>query len=262
MLVAIRPLLTEFGGRRAETPHGAGSARRRGCCGSPGRRWRWSSSAAPSTRASWPCATRRSGRPGTARELQAFLPIVHGKPVLYAGQDRYAAYELLGADTHVPLVEFPDERRLARTWRSRSTPATPTARSTSTPSRAATLERFPYVITGRAAWNSQAPANFKRIAADPLLRALGSGPGRRRDDRHVLLEGTEAGGAGRLRRAGDPHPARQPRPRLALPRRRDRPQSGLGRGQRPRHRRQRPRRRWTCRPGAGTSRSSTSPPST
>ena len=30
-----------------------------------------------------------------------------------------------------------------------------------------TLDRFPYVITGRAAWNSQAPPNFKRIAATP-----------------------------------------------------------------------------------------------
>ena len=75
------------------------------------------------------------GPPGHGSELSAFLPIVHGQPVLYAGQDRYAAYELLGADTHVPLVEFPDED-VARTSRSRSTPATPTARSTSTPSRA------------------------------------------------------------------------------------------------------------------------------
>ena len=31
----------------------------------------------------------------------------------------------------------------------------------------ATLNRFPYVITGRAAWNSQAPPNFRRIAATP-----------------------------------------------------------------------------------------------
>ncbi len=48
------------------------------------------------------------GPPGHGAELRAFLPILHGKQVLYAGQDRYAAYELLGADTHVPLVEFPD----------------------------------------------------------------------------------------------------------------------------------------------------------
>ena len=39
--------------------------------------------------------------------------------------------------------------------------------------------RFPYVITGRAAWNSQAPPNFKRDRRDPLLRALGTDRRRR-----------------------------------------------------------------------------------
>jgi hypothetical protein len=55
-----------------------------------------------------------------------------------------------------------------------------------------TLNRFPYVITGRAAWNSQAPENFKRIAATPsyvLWERTGTTP----ENRHVLLEGTEAG---------------------------------------------------------------------
>ncbi len=44
------------------------------------------------------------GPPGHGSELRAFVPILRGEPVLYAGQDRYAAYELQGADTHVPLV--------------------------------------------------------------------------------------------------------------------------------------------------------------
>ena len=34
---------------------------------------------------------------GVVHGTRAFLPILHGQPVLYAGQDRYAAYELLGA---------------------------------------------------------------------------------------------------------------------------------------------------------------------
>ena len=147
------------------------------------------------------------------------------------------------------------------TRRSRSTPATPTARSTSTPSRTALWNASSYVITGRAAWNSAAPPNFRRVATTPsyvLWERTGPTP----EDRHVLLEGTEAGRLSRLRRAGDPHPARQPGPGLALPRRRGRAESSLGRGQRPRHRRARPRRRWSCRPAPGTSRSSTSPPST
>ncbi len=55
-----------------------------------------------------------------------------------------------------------------------------------------TLDNFPYVVTSRAAWNSQAPPNFKRIAATPsyvLWRRTGTTP----ENRHVLLEGTEAG---------------------------------------------------------------------
>ena len=96
-----------------------------------------------STRPSSSSATLRSDLAGHGAELSAFLPIVHGKPVLYAGQDRYAAYELLGADTHVPLVEFPDAEVDARTRKSRSTPATPTARSTSTRSHAGTLTASP-----------------------------------------------------------------------------------------------------------------------
>jgi len=48
------------------------------------------------------------------------------------------------------------------------------------------------VISGRAAWNSEPPAAFKRIAATPsyvLWERIGTVP----EDRHVLLEGTEAG---------------------------------------------------------------------
>ena len=38
------------------------------------------------------------GPPGHGAELSAFVPIIDGEPVLYAGQDRYAAYERRGAD--------------------------------------------------------------------------------------------------------------------------------------------------------------------
>ncbi len=96
-----------------------------------------------------------------------------------------------------------------------------------------TLDRFPYVITSRAAWNSKPPPNFKRIAATAsyvLWKQTGAdagGPPRpARGHRGRRLRG--------LRRARDPDPPRQPRPRLPLPRRRDRPQRRLGRGQRPR----------------------------
>jgi|GEM_PF-199514 len=131
------------------------------------------------------------GPPGHGSELKAFLPILHGQPVLYAGQDRYAAYELLGADTHVPLVEFPDEAVTQNLEKPFDTGDAYSPIDFDSFSRG-TLDRFPYVITGRAAWNSQAPPNFKRIASTPsyvLWKQTGPTP----EDRHVLLEGTEAG---------------------------------------------------------------------
>jgi hypothetical protein len=128
---------------------------------------------------------------GHGSELRAFLPIVHGQPVLYAGQDRYAAYELLGADTHVPLVEFPDEAVSPNPEKPFDTgdaygPIDFDSFSTGT------LNATSYVVTSRAAWNSKPPPNFERIAATPsyvLWKRSGDTP----EDRHVLLEGSEAG---------------------------------------------------------------------
>jgi hypothetical protein len=130
------------------------------------------------------------GPPGHGAELRAFLPIVHGKPVLYAGQDRYAAYELLGADTHVPLVEFPDPEVAQNPEKPFDTGDAYSPIDFDSFSRR-TLDRFPYVVTSRAAWDSQAPAGFRRVASTPsyvLWDRAGPAP----PDRHVLLEGTEA----------------------------------------------------------------------
>ena len=129
------------------------------------------------------------GPPGHGSELQAFLPIVRGEPVLYAGQDRYAAYELMGADTHVPLVEFPDADVSPSPEKPFDTGDAYSPIDFDSFSHG-TLDRFPYVITGRAAWNSEAPSGFKRVAATPsyiLWKRTGTPP----EDRHVLLEGTE-----------------------------------------------------------------------
>jgi hypothetical protein len=131
------------------------------------------------------------GPPGHGSELKAFLPILHGQPVLYAGQDRYAAYGLRGADTHVPLVEFPDTAVESNPEKPFDTGDAYSPIDFDSFSRG-TLDRFPYVVTSRASWNSQAPKNFKRIAATPsylLWKRTGPTP----EDRHVLLEGTEAG---------------------------------------------------------------------
>jgi hypothetical protein len=130
------------------------------------------------------------GPPGHGAELSAFLPIVHGQPVLYAGQDRYAAYELLGADTHVPLVEFPDDAVSPNPEKPFDTGDAYSPIDFDSFSRG-TLDRTRYVVTGRAAWNSQAPPNFKRVATTDsyvLWERTGPTP----ENRHVLLEGTEA----------------------------------------------------------------------
>ncbi|HET7121451.1 MAG TPA: hypothetical protein VFI17_09430 [Solirubrobacterales bacterium] len=131
------------------------------------------------------------GPAGHGSELRAFLPVLRGQPVLYAGQDRYAAYDLLGADTHVPLVEFPDDAVAPNPEKPFDTGDAYSPIDFDSFSRG-TLDSFPYVITSRAAWNSQAPPNFKRIDATPsfvLWKRTGPTP----ENRHVLLEGTEAG---------------------------------------------------------------------
>jgi hypothetical protein len=187
MLVVIRPLVTEFG-RRAE---------KRSMSGLFGpSTLAWSALAVVFIAgAVWSTflALRDApvGPPGHGAQLEAFLPIVHGKPVLYAGQDRYAAYELLGADTHVPLVEFPDEKVSPNPEKPFDTGDAYSPIDFDSFNRG-TLDRFPYVITSRGAWNSQNPPNFKRIAKTPsyvLWERTGPTP----RNRHVLLEGTEAG---------------------------------------------------------------------
>jgi hypothetical protein len=177
MLVIIRPLVSEFGRRLA------------------GARIAWSALAVVFVAgAVWSSflALRQApvGPAGHGMQLRAFLPIVHGREVLYAGQDRYAAYDLLGADTHVPLVEFPDEKVSPNSEKPFDTGDAYSPIDFDSFNRG-TLNRFRYVITGRGAWNSEAPPNFKRIAetADFILWER-TGPTPRK--RHVLLEGTEA----------------------------------------------------------------------
>ncbi len=180
MLVAVRPLLTEFGRR-------AGKAALRAA-------WAVLAIAFLGGALYSSFLVLRDapiGPGGHGAELEAFLPIVHGEPVLYAGQDRFAAYELLGADTHVPLVEFPDPAVAASPEKPFDTGDAYSPIDFDSFSRG-TLDEFPYVITSRAAWNSQAPPNFKRVAKTPSY-VLWERTGKTPENRHVLLEGTESG---------------------------------------------------------------------
>ena len=194
MLVAVRPLLAELGRGAPAERLGSAASRRRPWV--PLQRLGWSALAvvfiAGAAYSSF-LALRDApvGPPGHGAELRAFMPILRGQPVLYAGQDRYAAYELLGADTHVPLVEFPDPEVAQNPEKPFDTGDAYSPIDFDSFSRG-TLERFRYVITGRAAWNSQAPSDFRRVAATPsyiLWKRVGPMP----RNRHVLIEGTEAG---------------------------------------------------------------------
>jgi hypothetical protein len=208
MLVAIRPLLTEFPRRRAEMSPSAGRRDEKTDVGGQiGPSAAGGGHFGPWLRVGWAVLTvafvagalyscflvlrdAPVGPGGHGAELRAFLPILHGQPVLYAGQDRYAAYELLGADTHVPLVEFPDPEVSPNPEKPFDTGDAYSPIDFDSLSRG-TLDHLSYVITSRAAWNSQAPPNFKRVATTPsyvLWKRTGPTP----ENRHVLLEGTEA----------------------------------------------------------------------
>jgi hypothetical protein len=187
MLIAIRPLLTELSGRISARTAGRSTT-------AWGVRVGWGvlgvAFVAGAVYSSLLVLRDAPvGPAGHGAELQAFMPFVRGEPVLYAGQDRYAAHELMGADTHVPLVEFPDAEVSPSPEKPFDTGDAYSPIDFDSFSQA-TLERFPYVITGRAAWNSQAPRGFRRVAATPsyiLWKRIGSPP----ENRHVLLEGTE-----------------------------------------------------------------------
>ncbi len=130
------------------------------------------------------------GPPGHIAELSAFRAKTHGKDTLYAGQDRYAAYGLLGADTAVPIVEFPDPEVEQGPTKPFDTgdAYSPIDFDSFT---FFTLNHHKYLVTGRADWNSQAPRNFKVVAkTDSYI--LWTADSKTPQNRQTLLEGTEA----------------------------------------------------------------------
>jgi hypothetical protein len=194
MLLAVRPLLMELG--RGPAEERLGSEPRRDSPWTPLARLAWVALAVAflggATYSSFLVLRDAPvGPPGHGAELRAFLPIVRGEPVLYAGQDRYAAYELRGADTHVPLVEFPDSEVTQNPEKPFDTGDAYSPIDFDSFSQK-TLDGFAYAVSGRAAWNSQAPRNFRRVGATPSY-VLWARKGPTPPDRHVLLEGTAAG---------------------------------------------------------------------
>lgn len=130
------------------------------------------------------------GPPGHGAELASFIYRVEDRPTLYAGQDRFAAYELLGADTSVPVVEFPDDDVVENATKPFDTgdAYSPIDFDSFT---SQTLNNFRYVVTTAAAWNSHHPDNFEEVdRTESYVLWERQEPSDQR--RRTLLEGTNA----------------------------------------------------------------------
>jgi hypothetical protein len=130
------------------------------------------------------------GPPGHGAELASFTYKVEDRPTLYAGQDRFAAYELLGADTSVPVVEFPDEDVVENATKPFDTgdAYSPIDFDSFTTQ---TLNSFRYVVTTAAAWSSHQPENFEEVdRTESYVLWERQEPSEQR--RRTLLEGTNA----------------------------------------------------------------------
>ena len=129
--------------------------------------------------------------PGHGSELIYFTETVEGKPTLYAGQDRFAAYELLGADTSIPIVEFPDDDVLENPTKPFDTgdAYSPIDFDSFTTQ---TLNNFRFVVTSSAAWNSGEPENWEEVGrTDSYVLWRRTGPPEV-TKRRTLLENTNA----------------------------------------------------------------------
>ncbi len=127
------------------------------------------------------------GPPGHGAQLRALMSTVSGKSVLYAGQDRFAQWELHGADARIPLIEFTDALVQERPTKPFDLGVAygPIDFDSFTPG---TLDRFDYVVTTRAAYVSKAPPNFRAVQRTPsyiLWKRIGRTPRARK----TLLEG-------------------------------------------------------------------------
>ena len=122
-----------------------------------------------------------------ADQLAELRPLVQGQKVLFLGRDNFVAYELRGARPFTAVRNFYDpnyvkpDLRLKDVFRKFDFDSV----------TAATLDRFPYVITTRAAYASGPPPTFEPVRETPdfvLWKRTGpAGP------RRVLDEGDDPG---------------------------------------------------------------------
>jgi hypothetical protein len=94
-----------------------------------------------------------------AEQLAELRPLVQGEDVLFLGRDNFISYELRGATPFTAVRNFYDpnyvkpDLRLKDVFRKFDFDSV----------KPATLDRFPFVITTRAAYASGPPPNFERV---------------------------------------------------------------------------------------------------
>ena len=156
------------------------------------------------------------------------MPELHGETVLYAGQDRFAAYELLGADTDVPLVEFPDPDVV-------ESPTKPF--DTGDAYSPIDFDSFTYCDAQPPQLRDHRLGRLEQPGAAQLqgdrphavLHPLASGSGKTPQDRQTLLEGTEPAAPVDCAAPGDADLRRPPGAASIFPDSGDRPEGRLGR---------------------------------
>jgi hypothetical protein len=122
-----------------------------------------------------------------ADQLDELRPLVQGQKVLFLGRDNFIAYELRGARPFTAVRNFYDPNYVKPDLRLRDVFRKFDFDSVT----AATLDRFPYVITTRGAYASGPPPTFEPVRETPdfvLWKRTGpAGP------RRVLDEGDSPG---------------------------------------------------------------------
>ncbi|MEK6276707.1 MAG: hypothetical protein AABM29_01665 [Actinomycetota bacterium] len=125
--------------------------------------------------------------PGHGAELREFADLTAGRTVLYAGQDRFAQWELRGSDPSIPLIEFGDDQVQERSTKPFDTGVSYSPIDFDSFS-IGTLDRFDFVVTTRAAYASKAPPNFRTVRRTPSY-VLWKRTGPTARNRRTLLEG-------------------------------------------------------------------------
>jgi hypothetical protein len=122
-----------------------------------------------------------------ADQLAELRPLVQGQKVLFLGRDNFVAYELRGSQAFTAVRNYYDPNYVKPDLRLRDVFRKFDFDSVS----AATLDRFPYVITTRAAYASGPPANFEPVReTEDFVLWKRTGPG---GPRRTLQEGPNPG---------------------------------------------------------------------